>query len=130
MTSTSYLDLLEESFPGIRNNIVRCKKLGFPWASSKLFIREEKGVPISHVGHFECPLLVNGQYHKMGALHAICTKSTHRGQGLASDLIQEALTFAKDRSEFVLLFTEIPSFYERLGFHKVQEYRFHLPLGF
>jgi hypothetical protein len=63
----------------------------------------------------------------MGALHAICTQSAHREQGLASQLIQEALIWAKDRCDFIILFTEIPKFYERLSFHSIQEYRLHLP---
>ena len=122
-----YLKLLEESFPGIKANILRCKNLGFPWAASKLFLKEINDEVVAHAGFFECPLLVEGQWHKMGALHAICTQVAHRSQGLASQLIQEALLWAKDRCEFIILFTEIPKFYERLSFHSVQEYRFHLP---
>ena len=122
-----YLKLLEESFPGIKANILRCKNLGFPWGASKLFLKEINGEVVSHAAFFECPLLIEGQWHKMGALHAICTQITHRSQGLASQLIQEALLWAKDRCEFIILFTEIPKFYERVSFNSVQEYRFHLP---
>lgn len=124
----SYLSLLEESFPGIKNTITHCKKLGFPWESGKLFIKKEKNIDISHVGFFECSVLIENQYHKIGALHAICTKSTHQGQGLASQLIKEALSWAKLRSECVILFTDIPIFYEKLSFQRIQEYRFHLNL--
>lgn len=127
MFEKSYLELLDESFPGIKNNIIRCEALGFPWGSSRVFLKEDKDKAISHAGFFECPILIEGQWHKMGALHAICTHASHRGQGLATDLIHEALLWAKERCELVLLFTEIPSFYQRLAFHCIQEYRFHLP---
>jgi len=121
----SYLNLLEESFPGIKANIARCETLGFPW-SSKPFLKEEKGEILSHVGFLEYPMLSEGKWYNAGALHAICTKDTHRGQGLARELIQEALQWAKNRYEFVILFTEIPKFYEKLSFHYIQEYRFRL----
>jgi hypothetical protein len=48
------------------------------------------------------------------------------GHGLATKLIQEELQWAKERCEAVLLFTEIFAFYEKLSFHRIQEYRFHL----
>ncbi len=120
-----YANLLEESFPGMKSNMLRCETLGFPWAS-KPFFKEEKGEILSHVGFLEYPMFIEGKWHKAGALHAICTRATHRGQGLASQLIQEALQWAKNQYEFVVLFTEIPKFYEQLSFQNVQEYRFHL----
>lgn len=121
-----YVQLLEESFPGIAANILRCKALGFPWEDSKLFLKEEKGEAVSHVALTECPLLVEGRWRQLGALHAICTKDTHRSQGLASQLIHEALQWAKNRCEYLILFTGIPQFYEKLSFQSVQEHRFHL----
>lgn len=123
-----YVDLLEESFPGIKNNIIRCETLGFFWEASKLFIKEVKGNVISHAALLVCPILIEGQWHKIGALHGICTHQAYRGQGLATDLIQEALQWSKEHCEAVLLFTEISAFYERLSFRRVQEYRFHLHL--
>lgn len=120
-----HLNLLEESFPGIMANIIRCENIGFPWESTP-FLKEEKGEILSHVGFLEYPMLVEGRWCKVAALHAICTKVTHRGQGLASELILEALEKAKKCYEFVVLFTEIPKFYEKLSFHCVQEYRFRL----
>jgi GNAT superfamily N-acetyltransferase len=122
----SYVNLLEESFPGIKDNIVRCEALGFTWEASKLFNKEENGEVLSHVALLECPMLVEGQWHNVGVLHGICTKSTHQGQGFATALIQEALQWAKGRCETVFLFTEIPAFYEKLSFQRIQEYRFHL----
>lgn len=120
-----YLNLLDECFPGIKANIERCDTLGFPW-QSKAFVKEEKGEVVSHVGVMEYPILIEGKLHKVGALHAICTKKTHRRRGLASGLIQEALRWTEKLYEFVILFTEIPSFYERLSFHTIQEHRFRL----
>ncbi len=121
-----HLPLLEESFPGITANIMRCETLGFPWASIPFLKQDKSGESVSHVGFIEYPMVVAGRQYKAGALHAICTKETHRNQGLASELIHEALVWAKERYEFVVLFTEIPEFYERLSFCRIQEYRFHL----
>lgn len=123
----SYLNLLEESFPGIRDSIVRCEALGFPWGDGRLFLKEDKGEVVSHVSIFEGSLLVEGVWYRVGMLHAVCTKASHRGQGLATQLIQAALVWAESRCQMVLLFTASPSFYERLSFRYIQEYRFHLP---
>jgi predicted N-acetyltransferase YhbS len=120
-----YLNLLEESFPGIKSNVARCEKLGFPWAS-RPFLKEENGEIVSHVGLLEYPMLVEGNWRKVAALHAICTKDSHRCQGLASELIQEALNWTRERYEIVILYTEIPDFYKKLAFQHIQEYRFHL----
>jgi hypothetical protein len=79
ISKKSYVNLLEKSFPGIKDNIVRCEALGFTWEASKLFNKEENGEVLSHVALLECPMLVEGQWHNMGALHGICTKSTHQG---------------------------------------------------
>ncbi len=117
--------LLEECFPGIKANIIRCEGLGFPWASLP-FLKLVNGEVVSHVGFLEYPLIIQGRQYKVGALHAICTQEAHRNQGLASELIQEALEWAKGRYAFVVLFTEIPQFYRQLSFHPIQEYRFHL----
>jgi GNAT superfamily N-acetyltransferase len=123
----SYFKVLEQSFPGLIANILRCEALGFRWGSSRLFLKEEKGEVVSHVGFLECPILIDGRWSTMGAVHAICTEAAHRRQGLASQLMQEALDWAKERCEFVILFTEIPAFYERFSFRSIQEYRFYLP---
>lgn len=122
---STYLDLIEESFPGFKANIARCESLGFP-LESKPFLKEEKGEVLSHVGFMEYPLLIDGRLHQAGALHAVCTKAAYRKQGLSSELIQKALQWAKDRYEFVILFTAIPQFYEKLSFRCIQEHRFHL----
>lgn len=120
-----YVKLLEESYPGMTSNILRCEALGYPW-DSKPFVKEEKDEILSFVGVLEYPLLIEGKWHIAAALHAICTKASHRNRGLASQLIQEVLKWAKNQYEFVVLFTEIPKFYERLAFKHIQEYRFHL----
>lgn len=121
----SFSNLLEESFPGMKANMIRCEILGYPWAS-RPFIKEEKNEVFCHVGLLEYPMLIEGCWHKVAALHAICTKVAHRGRGLASELIQQALKWAQNRYEFVILFTEIPNFYKKLSFSYIQEYRFRL----
>jgi GNAT superfamily N-acetyltransferase len=123
-----YITLLEESFPGIKANIIRCETLGFSWEASKLFTKEVIGKTLSHVALFECPMLVDGQWHTIGALHGICTQADSQGHGYATELISEALHWSKGRCDTVLLFTGIPAFYERLSFKQIQEHRFHLSL--
>lgn len=71
---SSFLNLLEESFPGIKSNIIRCEELGFPWVS-KPFFTEEKGEILSHVGFLECPILIEGQQHKAAALQTAFHKN-------------------------------------------------------
>lgn len=127
ISERSYLDLLEESWHGLKQTILRCEALGFPWEVSKLFTRDVKGKTISHVALLECPVLMEGRWHQVGALHAVCTHRDHRGQGIATELIQESLHWSKERCEAVFLFTEIPAFYQRISFRPVQEHRFHLP---
>lgn len=129
MPQESYLELLEESFPGLKSNIIRCAALGFPWTDSKLFLKENTLETLAHVSLLECPTLIEGKWYTMGAIHAVCTKASHCGQGLATDLIREALKWAQERCAMTALITEIPAFYERLSFHCIQEYRFHLPIS-
>lgn len=121
----SFVNLLDECFPGIKANIIRCEKLGYSW-SSKLFVKEENGEAVAHVGCLDYPIFIDGSERKVAALHAICTKSTHRNRGLATELIQEALEWAKKHYECVILYTAIPRFYEKYSFRYIQEYRFHL----
>lgn len=122
-----YLDLLEESFQGIKNNINRCESLGFGWAGQgRIFIKKENQMPICHVGYYETSAFIQGDLYKIGALHAICTHFSYRNQGHASQLILDALKWAKKDCSIVILFTEIPEFYERLSFLKIQEHRFQL----
>ncbi len=120
------MDLLEESFPGIQATIKRCEELGFQWGS-KNFCKKEGSKILSHVSLLDYPILIEGKWHQAASLHGVCTKETHRGKGYASELIQEALAWAEPRYETILLFTDIPTFYEKFSFKQIQEYRFHLP---
>lgn len=124
----SYLNLLEESFPGIKSNIARCEALGFKWeGEGRLFVKEENGITLCHVAYYENSALIEGNWYKIGALHGICTQSSSRNQGYASQLILDALNWAEKRCSTVILFTGIPKFYTRFSFREIQEYRFHLP---
>lgn len=121
-----YLKLLEESFPGIVANITRWEAMGFSWESSKLFLKEENGEVLSHVALMQLPILVEGQWHQIGALHCVCTVNSQRGRGFAKELMREAVQWANGRLNALILFTEIPAFYEKLFFSRIPEYRFHL----
>jgi predicted N-acetyltransferase YhbS len=121
-------NFLDESFSGMKRNMERCETIGFPWAS-RTFLEQENGNILSHVGFLEYPMLIEDRMHKLGAIHAVCTKETHRGRGLSTDLIKRVLAWAKQSHEAVVLYTGIPAFYERIGFKKIQEYRFKLQLN-
>jgi len=125
MSQKAFVDLLDEAFPGIKPTLSRYETLGFHEESTH-FVKEFKGKPIAHVGVWEYPIMVDGQCIKAGALSAICTSKSHRGQGLASALIQEALDWTEERYEFAMLFTSIPDFYQKLSFQVIQEYRSYL----
>lgn len=136
-TEKPYVNLLEEAFPGIRSTITRCRNLGFSWQAlgfsgngGHVFVKERDGNIASHVAVLDCRVLLDEKWHRMAALHAVCTKKNYQGQGLASELVFEALQWAKSHFEFQILFTEIPSFYERLDFAAVQEHRFSLKQSF
>ena len=95
----SYVNLLEESFPGIKESITHCKSLGFGWGDQgRIFVKEENGKAVCHVGYFESSALIDGSPYKIGALHAVCTALSHRNQGFASELISDALKYAENRS--------------------------------
>jgi GNAT superfamily N-acetyltransferase len=131
-TEKPYANLLEASFPGIKSTIARCEALGFSWEElcGRVFVKETGGEVVSHVAALSCRVLLDKRWHKMVSLHAVCTKKDHRGQGLASDLLLEVLQWAKHNSDFQILFTEIPAFYERLGFASIKEQRFGLKQSF
>ncbi len=123
-----YLALLNRSFPGIRDNIVRWEALGLTWEMSRAFVKEENGEVVSHVGLLEFPVVIDGHWLKIGALHAVCTEASYRGRGLASELVRDALQVASGLFDTVILFTAISSFFEQLEFRRIQEQRFYLAL--
>ena len=53
MLKKSYLELLENSFPGIESAILRYETLGFLWEEGRLFLKENKGEILSHIHFFE-----------------------------------------------------------------------------
>lgn len=110
---------LMKTYPGYVPNIKRCIELGFPWKSRPL-LKAVEGQIVSHAGLLDYPLWIDGKEHQAAALHAIYTHAPYRRRGYATELIQEAVK----TQDLVVLFTEIPSFYEKLGFKHVQEYRF------
>ena len=95
----NYLNLLEESFPGLKTNILHGEMAGFRW-ESRPFLKKLGKEICSHVGCLEYPMLIEGHRYKAGGLHAICSKITHRGQGLASELIHEVIAWTKKHYDY------------------------------
>jgi GNAT superfamily N-acetyltransferase len=96
INKSSCFELFEESFPGLKNKIDRYEHLGFSWGGyGRLFIKEEKGIALSHVAFLKRLVFIEGKRYILGVLHAICTKAAHRKKGFASTLIKEALKWAE-----------------------------------
>lgn len=121
-------DLLEEGFPGFRRAEARARRAGGRWQEiSRPFVREEDGVVVAHLGVAEMRLSVAGELRRGAAIHAVCTRTSHRGRGLFRGLMAEALAWADDRGlDLLLLTTATPELYARYGFEIFAEHRFDL----
>jgi N-acetylglutamate synthase-like GNAT family acetyltransferase len=57
------------------------------------------------------------------SLSWVAVAESHRGQGLGKQIVLEAVRFCKVRSNDVVLSTDIPDFYTRLGFSISNEFK-------
>lgn len=119
------LALIDRVWPGFGARIVRAERLGFSWESvSTPFVALEGDRAVAHVGVLELPVVVAGMRHVVGGIHAVCTDPDHRGRGHARALLAEAVEHCRPRYETLLLTTDIPAFYEPVGFRPVGEHVF------
>jgi GNAT superfamily N-acetyltransferase len=123
------LELLGSVFPGLGPTAQRAIALGMRWElCSTPFVHREDGRIVAHVGVLELPLLLGGEPRRVAGIHGVCTDAAHRGRGLASRLLEEALTFVHARYTTALLTASEPALYERYGFRVVAEHCFTGPL--
>ena len=57
------------------------------------------------------------------SLSWVAVPESHRGQGIAKNMVREAIRFSRAKGQEVVLSTEIPDFYEKLGFGISNEFK-------
>jgi predicted N-acetyltransferase YhbS len=120
-------DLLELAFPGdgLARRERAARAMGCRWdAISTPFVRFEGDEAVAHVGLLEIPLVVAGLEQRVGGIHAVATHPERRRRGLYRSVMEEALAFADERYETLVLTTLEPHLYEPFGFASVAESRF------
>ncbi len=121
------MDLIDEVFPGCKQMAYDGIKYHACWnKASTPFILEDKGKVIAHVGVWPLEFLLNGKLQQSASIHGVCVKKEYRGQGLYKQLMQEALAYAKNITEFTILFTDKPDLYTHYNFKIIPQFDFEL----
>ena len=117
--------LFETSFPGLPAGVERAGAVGVPWPSvTTPFVGFDGDEAVSHVGVLMQPMRLNGEDRLVAGIHAVCTRPSHRGRGLARRLLAEACAFADLHTPLSELSTDDPPIYTGHGFRVTQTYRF------
>jgi GNAT superfamily N-acetyltransferase len=123
-------ECLEACFPGIHEKRRLIESIGYSWAKlSTPFFETSSGTVVAHAGVMEFPAIVNGEMQNFAFIHAVGTLPQYRGRGIATRVVGKAVEYAKERADNILLFTDIPSFYEKMGFNVVKESSFKLKMN-
>ncbi|MBK9647816.1 MAG: GNAT family N-acetyltransferase [Deltaproteobacteria bacterium] len=84
--------LFETSFPGLPAGVERAGAVGVPWPSvTTPFVGFDGDEAVSHVGVLMQPMRLNGEDRLVAGIHAVCTRPSHRGRGLARRLLAGGL---------------------------------------
>jgi predicted N-acetyltransferase YhbS len=125
--SSRLFDLLDAVFPGIRQGAEAIKALGIPWEKvSTPFVCFDDGRVVSHVGIIDLSLVVLARVVKAGSVHAVATHPSYRHRGYYRRVMEEALEYAEDRYETLVLTTEHPEYFTPFGFRNIREHLFTL----
>lgn len=117
--------LLETGFAGIGTRRREAARLGSLWEEcSTPFVYEENDRIISHVGLLQMPYVIQGERHRLGGVHGVCTLESKRRQGHFRRIMEELLAFCDGHFETLELCTENPEYYEPFGFRIIPERRF------
>lgn len=121
-------DLLETCFPGIGKAAARVPLDGGRWedVSTPFVVEHDDGQFIAHVGLLPLPVVMHGKRQLLGGVHAVCTHPAHRRQGHCRALMDDMLEWSRDQYQTLLLFTGIPTLYQRFGFRVLPECRFDM----
>ena len=117
--------LYETSFPGLPVGITRAGAVGVQWPSTTTpFVWFDGEEAVSHVGVLMQPMRINGEDRLVAGFHAVCTRPTHRGRGLARRLLAAACAFADQHTPLSELSTDDPPIYTGHGFRVTPTFRF------
>lgn len=119
-------DLLEAAFPEAR----RATFVAQTEADSTFRLRHGRlavadGRIVGYVRIFARTMMVRGQPVPVGGIGSVATHPDARGSGIATALLHDAIArMRRGGMQASFLYTGIPGFYERLGFHIVREPQF------
>jgi GNAT superfamily N-acetyltransferase len=117
--------LYREAFPRLPAAIERAEAAGASWARPTTpFVLFAGSEAVAHVGVLEHPMWIDGTLHTIAGIHAVCTRSDRRRQGLARRLLHEALAWADARYPLSKLHTDLPEVYAPHGFRPLPLFRF------
>ena len=121
-------DLIDTSFPGLRQASQSGPGLGPPWEEhSTPFVRFDHELAVTHVGLVEIPLVLMGRRVMVGGIHAVCTRPEYRRRGYYRQIMYEVLAYCDRWYETLILFTAQPELYEPFGFRELGEHLFLAP---
>lgn len=125
------LTLLDRTWPGAGARFQHAADLGWSWADhSTPFLAIDRQAPVAHAGVLRVPLRVQGEAHRVNAIHGVCTHPDHRRRGHGHRVLSEALAFCDAQGETTFLNTSIPGYYEPFGFRAIVEQRWRVaPAG-
>ena len=105
--------LLDEAFEGRFTDALWGQALG-----GVHFFVEEDGVPISHAAVVPRLLAVRDREINTGYVEAVGTRPRDRRKGLARSVLVAARRHIEDAYELGALHSELPTFYEHLGWER------------
>jgi len=121
-------DLIDTSFPGLRQASRSGPGLGPPWEEhSTPFIHYDGDLAVTHVGLLEIPFVLMGRQVMVGGIHGVCTRPEYRRHGYMRQVMTDVLAYCNRRYETLMLFTAQPELYEPFGFRELGEHLFSAP---
>jgi GNAT superfamily N-acetyltransferase len=116
-------ELLDVAWDGIADNLEIARALGVEWTEHSIaHTVEERGRPVAHAGVLLVPATLENRAVTVAGIHAVVVAPEHRGRGLARRVIEAAIATADQHTQTTVLFTSIPSLYERFGFRVIPEF--------
>lgn len=105
------------------------------WVTNEYFRGEyipysyiENGSMVSNVSVNQMHFMENGVEKNYIQIGTVMTEKTHRGQGLAADLMRQVIREYEKNCDGIYLFGNLHAvgFYQKLGFQKGMQYRYYL----
>jgi GNAT superfamily N-acetyltransferase len=123
--SRNLTDTEQEQLFGWGEDIFGVEPWGLQWRPKDLrFVLYLDGKPLSHAGILKHTVSVNGKGFSVAGLGGVVTAPEARGKGLARQVVQQAMSFAKREWTVAagLLFCrpQMVSYYDALGWKVVE----------